>query len=121
MTKNENSTKYFSERQENYIAKKFGGKLSVNSGAGKYSGGDVLINRTKTLIECKTATKEKDSFSIKKDWLIKAKEECYMRHMDNYVLAFNFGAEENHNYFIMDEIAFNNYLELLEAQQNNEQ
>ena len=33
LTENENSTKYWSSRQEAYIAKKFGGYTSVNSGA----------------------------------------------------------------------------------------
>ena len=116
LTCNENSTKYWSSRQENYIAKKFGGYQSVNSGAGKFSGGDVVLPKVKCLIECKTATTEKSSFSIKKDWLEKIKQECFAKHQDNYALAFNFGATDSPNFFILDERQFAKYLDYLESE-----
>ena len=38
---NNQSTRYMSTLQENYIAKKFGGKVCPNSGAGKWQKSDV--------------------------------------------------------------------------------
>lgn len=116
LTQNENSTKYWSSRQEAYIAKKFGGYQSVNSGAGKFAGGDVVLPKVKCLVECKTATTEKSSFSIKKEWLEKIKQECFAKRQDNYVLAFNYGATDSPNYFILDEVQFSRYLDYLEKE-----
>jgi hypothetical protein len=116
LTENENSTKYWSSRQEAYIAKKFGGYQSVNSGAGKFAGGDVVLPHVKCLVECKTAVTEKSSFSIKKEWLDKIRSECFAKHQDNYVLAFNYGAAESPNYFILDEMQFAKYLDFLEKE-----
>lgn len=43
MTKNKASTRFASETQEQRIAKKFEGNVQSNSGAGKFSKGDVII------------------------------------------------------------------------------
>ncbi|MBO7697112.1 MAG: hypothetical protein J6Y28_04785 [Acholeplasmatales bacterium] len=43
MTKNKTSTRFASETQEQRIAKKFEGNVQLNSGAGKFSKGDVII------------------------------------------------------------------------------
>ena len=120
LTNNKDATKYFSERQENYIAKRFGGRTTVNSGAGKLSGGDVIIDDVHCLVECKTAMSEKASFSIKKEWLDKIRSECFAKHQDNYVLAFNFGATESPNYFIIDENQFSKYLDFLRSEYYND-
>lgn len=65
--KNKNSTRYYSTMQEDYVAKTLKGKLVPNSGAGKFSGGDIVNKEASILVECKTCMKEKDSFSIKKE------------------------------------------------------
>ena len=116
LTDNENSTKYWSSRQEAYIAKRFGGYQSVNSGAGKFAGGDVVLPNVKCLIECKTATTEKSSFAIKKDWLEKIKAEGFAKHQEHYALAFTYGATESQNYFILDDAQFGRYIEFLEKE-----
>lgn len=67
MTKNKESTRYFSSNQEQYIAKLLNGNKTPNSGATLFKKGDVIIQRANTLCECKTCLKEKDSFSIKKE------------------------------------------------------
>ena len=58
------------------------------------------------LVECKTAMAEKSQFTIKKDWLEKLKLEALANHKSMYALAFNFGGEEKHNYFVINEQQF---------------
>lgn len=96
-------TRFYSDRQEKQIIKKIGGKQTSNSGATSFSKGDI---RTKQfLIEAKTVTTYKDSFSIKKAWLIKNKEEAFAMNKPYSALAFNFGPDEK-NYYIIDEKLF---------------
>ena len=71
MTKNKISTRFASDTQEQRIAKKFDGKIQLNSGAGKFSKGDIIIPDIGMQIECKTCMTPKESFSIKKEWLEK--------------------------------------------------
>ena len=104
LTENKDSTKYFSERQEQYVAKILGGRVQPGSGNGKYSKSDVRAGDF--LIECKTAMTAKQAFSVKKDWLEKLRAEALMNHKSMYTLAFNFGAEAEHNYFVLDEKTF---------------
>ena len=66
-------TRTFSSKQEKQIAKTLNAKQTPNSGATAFNKGDVTTDSW--LIECKTTTTEKKSFSIKKDWLEKNKEE----------------------------------------------
>lgn len=105
------STRYYSNKQEKRIAKKIGGKQTANSGATKFSKGD--ISAVKWLIEAKTKTKESTSFSIKKEWLEKNKEEAFAMNKDYSALAFDFGDNGN-IYYVIDEklfIQLKNYLE----------
>lgn len=102
MTKNKNSTRYYSDIQEETIARMLNGVRSSNSGAAKFSGGDVKVLKASLLIECKTAMTDKDSVSIKKDWIIKNKEEMFSQRLSNSCIAFNFGPNQP-NYFIIDE------------------
>ena len=62
------STREASTRQEKAIAKSLGAKRTPNSGAGKFSKGDLYINN-EWMIEAKTCMQPKSSFSIKKSWL----------------------------------------------------
>lgn len=112
-----NSTRYYSDRQEKQIVKKIGGKQTSNSGATAFSKGDI---KTKDfLIEAKTVTKSKDSFSIKKSWLLKNKEEAFAMNRDYNALAFNFGPDEA-NYYIIDEKLFKKLVEYIESQYSME-
>lgn len=117
MTNNENSTKYWAERQESYVAKLLGGCVQPGSGNGKYKKSDVSCGDF--LIECKTATTEKSQFTIKKEWLSKLKSEALMNHKNLYALAFNFGAEANHNFFVLDEQTFYQLKSLYDDSVNN--
>ena len=104
MTKNENSTKFISERQEKYVANFLDGYVQPGSGNGKFKKSDVVVKDF--LVECKTAMTEKSQFTIKKDWLEKLKLEALANHKSMYALAFNFGGEEKHNYFVINEQQF---------------
>ena len=103
LTKNEHSTRYHSNIQESYIADTFGGHTTLNSGAARFSVGDVVLPKADMLIECKCKMKDTDSFSIKKDWLAKLKEEQLAARMSSCALAFSFDEDCKNNYFIINE------------------
>ena len=86
-------TRFYSSRQEKAVAKAVKGKQVSNSGATAFSKGDVRTNQW--LIECKTNTTAKKSFSIKKEWIDKNKEEAFAMNKDYNALAFDFGTGNN--------------------------
>ena len=102
MTKNKECTRYYSSNQESYIAKLLDGSVRANSGATLFAKGDVINKEASLLVECKTCVKDKESFSIKKDWLVKNKEEAFANRLSNNCIAFNFGPNQE-NYFIINE------------------
>ena len=92
-------TRYYSKKQEERVAKLLGGKVSANSGATGFFKGDI---RTKDfLIECKTATKEIKSVSIKKEWLLKLNQEKFSMGKSQMAIAFDFG--DNKDWFIISD------------------
>ena len=102
---NKSSTRYFSTKQEKKVAKDLGGRRTANSGATLFSKGDVDLSDW--LLECKTCTSEKQSFSIKREWLDKNEEEAFSMGKEHSALVFNFG--ESHypkNYYIISEEEF---------------
>ena len=103
MTSNKNSTRYYSGRQEKRVAKALNGRCVPNSGAASFVAGDVTTDDW--LIECKTVTKEQSSFSIKKEWLIKNKEEAFAMNKSYSALAFDFG-DNDEVYYVLDEKTF---------------
>lgn len=109
------SNRFYSNRQEQKIAKAVGGKQVANSGATKFNKGDVTTDNW--LIEAKTCTKEKQSFTIKEDWLIKNKEEAFDMGKEYNALAFNFGPDTQ-NYYILDECTFKELIS--KEEENNE-
>ncbi len=108
---NKNSTRYFSNKQEKQIAKKLSGKCQTNSGATLFSKGDIKTENW--LIEAKTTLTEKDSFSIKRQWLDKLKQESFAMNKEYYSLAFNFEPNSK-NYYILDEKTMQKILKILE-------
>lgn len=99
MTRNRNSTRFHSSKQEKQIAKMFGGKCVANSGATLFSKGDVKTDEW--LFEAKTCMQEKKSFSIKREWLDKLKQEAFGMNREYSALVFNFG--DNENYYVLSE------------------
>ena len=112
MTYNKKSTRYHSSRQEKRIAKAVDGQRVANSGATAFQKGDVRTERW--LFEAKTKTFESQSFSIKKEWLEKNKEEMFAMGKDYSALVFDFG--DGNNYYVLDEKTF---LEMKEALEND--
>lgn len=115
MPKNKESTRYFSTLQENDVCDKLNATRQSNSGAGHFRKGDVINYKASLLLECKTVVKEKDSFSIKKDWIAKNKEEAFTQRVFNGCIAFNFGPNQE-NYFVIDEKLMKFLVEKLEEE-----
>ena len=113
MTHNKTSTRYFSSRQEKKVAKAVGGKKVANSGATKFSKGDVRTDNW--LFECKTKTTPSESMSVKLEWLIKNEEEAFAMGKDYSAVVIDFGSSDN--YYIVDERTF---LSMKEALDNYE-
>ena len=101
-TKNRESTRYHSDKHEKSICKALGAQQQTNSGAGHFRKGDVVHNEASMLIEAKTSMTDKDSFSIKKDWIIKNKEESFALRKSNSCICFNFGPDSD-NYYVINE------------------
>ena len=108
------STRKVSLNQEKKIAKALGGKRTPNSGATKFYKGDVVI-ASEWLIEAKTAMQPKKSFSIKKEWLTKMKEEQYGTGKSYSSLCFDFG-DEKERYYVVDENTFKIIIDLLKEE-----
>lgn len=116
MTTNKKSTRYYSSKQERKVAKYLNGRTTLNSGAAMFNGGDVKTDLF--CIECKTAMTEKQSMSIKKDWIDKLKEETFGSNRPYWTLAFNFGLENGENFYIIDEKLFKRLQTFLEEENN---
>ena len=102
MTNNKDATRYYSSRHEESIAKALGGKRRTSSGSSKFQKGDIIHESADMLIEAKCSMKPKTSFSIKKEWLEKNKEESFSLRKSNSAVCFNFEPEGN-NYYIINE------------------
>lgn len=95
-------TRYYSNRQEKKIAKAVNGKQVANSGATPFQKGDIRTDDW--LFEAKTKTSESQSFSIKKEWLLKNREEMFAMGKSYSALVFDFG--DGNNYYVIDEKTF---------------
>lgn len=86
-------------------------KEQVIVGATKFSKGDLYIGQ-EWLIEAKTCMEPKKSFSIKKEWLIKMKEEQFATSKLYSALCFDYG-DSKERYYVVDENTFINFIETL--------
>lgn len=105
-------TRFYSGRQEKKVAKAIAGRQVSNSGATAFRKGDVTTDNW--LLECKTCTKPKASFAIKKEWLQKNKEEAFAMSKSYNALVFDYGDGGN-RYYVVNEKTF---LEMREALEN---
>ena len=112
MTNDAKPTRFYSSKQEKRIAKAVNGQRVVNSGATAFSKGDVRTDEW--LFEAKTKTSESQSFSIKKEWLLKNREEMFAMGKSYNALVFDFG--DGNNYYVLDEKTF---LKMKEALEND--
>ena len=90
MTKNNSATRYASQQQEARVAKKLGGIVNSNSGAGHFNKSDVKVADASLSIECKTSMTPKQSVSIKKEWIEKHRAEALSNGLFNQCIAFNY-------------------------------
>ena len=114
-TKNKESTRYYSNLQEEYISKLLDAIKQPSSGSGKFRKGDVISYDASLLIECKTPTSEKESFSIKKDWIVKNREEAFTQRVFDGCIAFAF-EPGGKNFFVIDEKLMRFLVEKLEEE-----
>ena len=105
-------TRFYSSRQEKTVAKNINGKVVPNSGAIRFGAGDVQTNNV--LIECKTCTKPQNSFSVKKEWITKNREEAFAMGKSYSAVVIDFGDGEQH--YIISERMFKQWLESLDKQ-----
>ena len=108
-------TRWYSDRQEKKIAKLVGGKQQSNSGATTFQKGDVKTSDW--LIEAKTCEAEKKSFSVKREWLEKNREEAFAMRKAHSALAIDFGDGEQ--FFIVDAKTFVKMCEALNGVEND--
>lgn len=106
------ATRDFSNIQEEHIARVTGGSVQSNSGGTRFGGGDV--HTAKFFIEAKTPITEKKSFSVKKDWIDKMKEQAFEQGKSESVLAFRFEPYGD-DYYVLSEKQFLEYLEYKES------
>lgn len=102
ITKNKDSTRYFSSKHEQSVSNELGFETISNSGATQWAKGDVKGKNY--LVECKTSMTPKESVSIKKEWITKLKTESISMRKPYSVLAFNFGPDEQNYYIISSEM-----------------
>ena len=101
MTKNKDCTRYYSNQHENSVAKELNAKIVPNSGAGRFFSGDVVHDEASLLIECKCSMTEKQSFTIKKEWIDTARQNAFTDRLANSCLCINF-APNSPNYYVID-------------------
>ena len=95
-------TRYFSKKQEDGIAKNLGGNRVPNSGATKFSKGDVVVDEW--LIEAKTKVFPSDSITVRKDWFSDIEKDRAEMLKSYAAVCFCFG--DGKNYYAMDEKTF---------------
>ena len=100
-------TRFYSNKQEQHVAKALGGKQVANSGATPFYKGDVVLDDW--LFECKTRMRPAQGMSLRKEWLEKNKEEAFAMGKPYSALVINFGDMEN--YYIVDEKTFKKLME----------
>lgn len=113
---NKSSTRYFSSNQEKRVAKAVGGRRTANSGATMFSKGDVVIEDL-FLIECKTSVKDKESFTIHREWFDKNEEEAFAMGKPYEAVVFDFGDGKQH--YVINETLFRKLVEFLREENNN--
>ena len=96
------TNKQASLNQENNVAKALGGRRTPNSGATSFVKGDVIIGNV--IVECKTKTKEVNSFAIYESWIKEINEEKIGMGKALAALAISFNTG-NKNYYVIDENA----------------
>ena len=112
-----NRGKDCSSYQEIEIARLLGGRVQSNSGGTRFGGGDV--HTAHFLIEAKTSTKEQTSFSVKKEWIQKMREQAFEQGKYHSALAFRF-SPDGEDYFVISSYLMRELVKYLEGDENYE-
>lgn len=110
-------TRYYSKKQEKRIAQDLGLRRTANSGATDFDKGDAVGKYV--MMECKTATKPVKSMSIKKNWLVKNREEMFAKGKEISAVAFDFG--DGDDYIILRKSDFKMLLELYRQEREEDE
>ena len=94
-----NPGKDYSASQEADIARLLGGRVQSNSGGTRFGGGDVLTEHF--FVEAKVPTKDQTSFSVKKEWIDKMREQMFEQGKYQCALAFRF-SPQGEDYFVIN-------------------
>lgn len=94
------STRQYSSKQENYVAKQLGGTPTPNSGAGHTKKGDILVDDF-YIIECKTKTQPVSQVTVKKEWLDTVRKEGLAMGRPYYSVVIDFGVQGKDTYAII--------------------
>lgn len=108
------ATRHYSDKQEKAVAKAIGGRQTANSGATAWQKSDVLSDIF--AIECKTHTEPREQMTVKREWILKNREEAFQMGKRHSAVAIDFGDGENH--YVISESDFLFLLEKL--RENNE-
>lgn len=100
-------TRFYSNKQEKKIAKQVSGKQVANSGATAFSKGDISTDEW--LFEAKTKMEESKSFTIKREWIEKNREEAFAMGKSYNALVIDFG--DGKQFYLLDEKTFLQMLE----------
>lgn len=95
-------TRFYSKRQEDAIAKSLGGARQLNSGAGNFQKGDVIVDEW--VIEAKTKITPSETITFHKDWLTGVEAERAQMLKSYAAVCFSFG--DGQNYYAIDENTF---------------
>lgn len=110
------ATRDYSNKQEKQIAKLLGGVVQPNSGGTRFGGGDV--HTRDFFIEAKTPTKEQTSFTIKKEWITKMREQAFEQGKSQCALAFRFSPDDTEDLYVISAVQMLEYLTWKEENDN---
>jgi len=82
-------TRYYSEKQEKFVADYLKAKKVSNSGAPLFTYGDVICDNV--LIECKTKVRKSKTLTIERKWFKDIREEAFNANKSIHAVLFDFG------------------------------
>lgn len=115
-TKNQESTKFYSNAQEEYFSKFIGARKVPASGGCRFNCGDIVADNW--LFECKCPMSEKQSFSLKREWFTKNEREKHQLQKPYSGIVFQF-APNTTNYVVIDEKTFRLMYNIFEGYGDN--
>lgn len=88
------------QKQTELIAKFLGVKPTARSGATQNGGKGDMVDAL-SLFECKTQMVEKESFTVRREWLAKIKKEQFEDRKSKSFLVFDFGRASIEEAFVV--------------------